>query len=374
MSDRPGKTWAIEPHTRAKLDILRFYLQAWFPILSKGGFPRIVYIDGFAGPGRYAGGEEGSPLVALNAVLKQRLLLSCIIEFHFVELDPQCLARLEHEIESLRPELRQRPNVQVTIHKEQTFAEAYDRIRPSLGDGRRTVPTFALIDPFGWTGVPFGIVRDLLARKSTEVVFNFMHEDIKRFLGHDQQPTNFDALFGCSAWRDAIPLRGYERTYRLHDLFRKQLIDDAGARFVRSFTMVNDRHRVDYFLFFATSKLLGLKKMKEAMWHVDPTGEFQFSDATNPNAPSLFSGDADLKLLRQKLAQRFGVQWTLIDDLFDFATAETPFIPTHAKAFLREAEKANPASIEIASSYERRRGDFPEGRGIRIRFIGPRKS
>lgn len=371
MSDRPGKTWAIEPHTRAKLDILRFYLQAWFPILSTGGFPRIVYIDGFAGPGRYAGGEEGSPLVALNAALKQPLPLRSIIEFHFVELDPQCLARLEHEIESLRPELRQRPNVQVTIHKEQNFAEAYDRIRPRLGEDRRTVPTFALIDPFGWTGVPFDIVRDLLARQSTEVVFNFMHEDIKRFLGQDQQPANFDALFGCSAWREALPLRGYARTYRLHDLFRKQLIDDAGARFVRSFTMVNDRNRVDYFLFFATRNLLGLKKMKEAMWRVDPTGEFRFSDATNPDAPSLFGGDADMRLLRQQLVQRFGAEWTLIDDLFDFATAETPFLPPHAKAFLREAEKALPPAIEITAPHQRRRGAFPEGRGIRIKFIAP---
>jgi len=55
----------------------------------------------------------------------------------------------------------------------------------------------------------------------------------------------------------------------------------------------------------------------------------------------------------------------------DFATAETPFLPPHAKAFLREAEKARPPAIEITAPHQRRRGSFPEGRGIRIRFIAP---
>jgi len=34
--------WPLEPHTRAKHEILRRYLQAWTPILSDGGFPKIL--------------------------------------------------------------------------------------------------------------------------------------------------------------------------------------------------------------------------------------------------------------------------------------------------------------------------------------------
>ena len=62
----PRKTvWELEPHTRAKHEILRRYLQAWMVILSQGRFPEILYIDGFAGPGEYAGGETGSPITPL---------------------------------------------------------------------------------------------------------------------------------------------------------------------------------------------------------------------------------------------------------------------------------------------------------------------
>jgi hypothetical protein len=31
---------------------------------------RNIYIDGFAGPGRYKGGEDGSPIIALKALLE----------------------------------------------------------------------------------------------------------------------------------------------------------------------------------------------------------------------------------------------------------------------------------------------------------------
>lgn len=46
--------WPLEPHTRAKHEILRRYLEAWTAILSLGKFPTIAYVDGFAGPGAYA--------------------------------------------------------------------------------------------------------------------------------------------------------------------------------------------------------------------------------------------------------------------------------------------------------------------------------
>ena len=65
--------WTIEPHTKAKHDILRKYLQAWFPIIAFSGEQRLIYLDGFAGPGEYTGGEEGSPVIALRTLIDHRL-------------------------------------------------------------------------------------------------------------------------------------------------------------------------------------------------------------------------------------------------------------------------------------------------------------
>ena len=68
MSAPRTTLWAIEPHTRAKHEILRRYLEAWTPILASS-HRVILYVDGFAGPGAYAGGEEGSPIIALNGAV-----------------------------------------------------------------------------------------------------------------------------------------------------------------------------------------------------------------------------------------------------------------------------------------------------------------
>jgi len=59
--------WALEPHTRAKHEILRRHLDAWLPIMASAN-DRIMVFDFFAGPGRYLGGEQGSPIVALGAL------------------------------------------------------------------------------------------------------------------------------------------------------------------------------------------------------------------------------------------------------------------------------------------------------------------
>ena len=42
--------WDLEPHSRAKHEILKRYMQAWVLILGQSSFSELVYIDGFAGP------------------------------------------------------------------------------------------------------------------------------------------------------------------------------------------------------------------------------------------------------------------------------------------------------------------------------------
>lgn len=358
----PGKTWSIEPHTRAKLDILRRYLQAWFPILAMGRHPRVVYIDGFAGPGRYEDGEEGSPLIALRAVLNRPLALGAELEFHFVEADPEVRLHLECQLDELAPLLRGRPRISVEIHGKE-FARAYPAIAKRLGSPANVVPTFALIDPFGWTGVPFSIVSELMARSSTEVVFNFMHEEINRFLAHTDQPENFDALFGVPTWRECLPLTGHRRTYALHDLYQNQL--RTRCRYVRSFTMVNRSRRVDYFLFFGTNSLKGLERMKDSMWKVAPSGDFCFSDATDPEELTLFGSEPDLRLLVAAIRKQYGGQFALVDDLYKKALTDTPFLAKHVREILRGWEREAPG-LEIRGPTGRRRGTFPEGRGLLI--------
>ncbi|HQZ19201.1 MAG TPA: three-Cys-motif partner protein TcmP, partial [Vicinamibacteria bacterium] len=94
-------TWNLEPHTRAKHEILRRYLEAWTPILSLGGFPTIAYVDGFAGPGVYSGGEDGSPIIAVKAALQHQAKINANVQFLFIEKDTDRAERLQQLVTGL---------------------------------------------------------------------------------------------------------------------------------------------------------------------------------------------------------------------------------------------------------------------------------
>ena len=54
--------WTKDQQTQGKHLILRNYLNGWFPILGSSN-GRLLFIDGFAGPGEY---DNGEPRVASN--------------------------------------------------------------------------------------------------------------------------------------------------------------------------------------------------------------------------------------------------------------------------------------------------------------------
>lgn len=84
MSSIRTTVWPLDPHTAAKHAILRRYLDAWIPIMSRHN-GRVLYIDGFAGPGVYENGEPGSPVIALDAALGQARHISGEMYFIFIE-------------------------------------------------------------------------------------------------------------------------------------------------------------------------------------------------------------------------------------------------------------------------------------------------
>jgi three-Cys-motif partner protein len=119
---QPRKTiWDLEPHTAAKHEILRRYVQAWAPILSQGNFPHLVFVDGFAGPGRYSKGEEGSPVIAVKAVIDQPRPIKAKVDFHFIELDGKRADHLASEVAFLKLP----SNVSIKIHGKRAFQDVF---------------------------------------------------------------------------------------------------------------------------------------------------------------------------------------------------------------------------------------------------------
>lgn len=366
MAAPKSTVWELEPHTRAKHEILKRYLNSWAPILGQSGFKSFLYIDGFSGPGRYSKGEIGSPIIAIKTALRHSSVIQSKVLFYFVEHDKARASMLDEIINDMSLPKNFRWKV-----KNDEFEVGFDELISFYRERNIPFPpTFAFIDPFGWKGVPFSIVKEILSHRSCEVFINFMYEEVNRFLSHKDQVDNFDKFFGTSEWKDGIKIvEPRERNRFLHDLYHKQLLQDANAKYVRSFEMKNASSNTDYFLFYATNSKKGIMKMKEAMWKVDESGEFQFSDATDPNQMILFSNEPNFSDLEKQIVSKFSGSRTTVEEIENFVLTNTAYRETHFKRqILRELEISDPPRIEIINPLEKRRkGTFADPQ-LQIRF------
>lgn len=358
-----AKLPAIAPHTVAKHLLLKRYLDAWFPILGRHN-DRINYIDGFAGPGEYEGGEEGSPLLAIEAArshIEQGSIPSnVIVRLFFIEANPESAAHLKSRLSQVQVP----PQCKVAVI-EQEFAsvigEVLDRLQSS---GKILAPTFAFVDPFGFSGIPFSLMARILSHPKCEVFVNIMVDFINRFLEHpnDSVVAHVPQTFGTDKVLQ-IPIQAGDRIAALLDLYRRQL--KLQAQFVGRFDMHGSHDRKTYSLFFASNSPRGFEKMKEAMWSVDKAQGVKFSDADPMGRISfdLFGYEP----LWDEMADRFGGKEVEMGEVERFVIEETDYLPKHARALLKIHEERGDIKVVPVAGYKRRKGTFPADK-VRIAF------
>jgi three-Cys-motif partner protein len=365
----PPKTtiWEAEPHTIAKHRILRKYLAGWMPVMSKWN-KRLLFIDGFAGPGEYVGGAEGSPVIALRTLLEHQYFEQMRgTQFVFIFVDEQ-EDRIDYLQEVALPRLGELPdNVRVECSAER-FDGAMGGILDGLEDaGHNLAPAFAFVDPFGFSDTPMELIGRILANPRSEVFVTVMLEHLNRFLTHPDPKIreHYDALFGDPDWRRIADVEN-DRISALGDFYAEQL--RLHAEFVWSFRMQDEGNRPIYDLFFAGKHIDGLKKMKRAMWFADPTGGRRFSDRGADDI-TLFEETLDTTPLRKAMLERFAGQIVSIEDLERWVLIETGFHDGHLK---REtlAPMERDGLIEGSpprGKDKRRRGTFPDT--CQVRFL-----
>lgn len=356
MATPKETVWDLDPHTAAKHEILRRYLAAWFPILGTY-HGRIVYIDGFSRPGRYTNGELGSPKIALEVALNQRKSTAGEIVFWFVEEREDRLAHLKQELAAVRVP----PHFKVTAESGR-FHEKFGNVLESIEAGGNVLaPTFVFIDPFGFSGIPFSLIERLLGHERCEAFITFMVDAINRFLDHpeDKVVQHIVQAFGGD---EAIQIAkgSGDRIVKLRELYQAKL--SAVAKYVRFFEMRDRNDRPQYYLFFATKSELGHLKMKEAMWKVDPNGEFRFSDATNPGQLVLFEADPTTALAAEVRNQFRGKGLVTGIDVRTFVENRTAYLKKHMTGALKHEEQSGHLTVdELKTDGKKRRANtFPD--------------
>lgn len=361
---KKGTLWPITRPTQAKHTILRKYLDAWFPILGAGRHAHkdVVLIDGFAGPGRYSGGKPGSPLIMLDAYLSHSATLDAAAHFFFVEEHHERCEHLRKEIAAL--------TLPANVHVEITEASFVDVFPALIGRLEQQFgqppPTFAFIDPFGAEEIPAALSSQLLQFQRCEVLVYFPLAYLARFAGQAEFEPILNGLYRGEQWKQALASPEFEARKRLlHDLFLAEL--GKQVQWVRSFeiTPAHEAGGNTYCLFFGTGSKLGLQRMKDAMWKVDPMSGQSFRDSTLGDHPVLFEQEPDLRPLQAMLREDFGTAWFSIEQAEQF-TLESPFRDNgHLKPRLKVAETEGALEVERAAG--KRAGTFTPG--TRMRFV-----
>lgn len=290
--------WAdYTPFQQIKHDLIRCYLNGWFPKLGYWA-GRVLYGDTHAGRGKYETGDPGSPVVALQALLthdaRDSLLKKSEFNFLFLEQDPENAESLEREISTLNP-LPKGINVEVNV------GDAYEKLSGILGelrrDQKRMAPAFLFVDPYGFK-IPGSLLRELLQAGRVELFVNVMWRELDMLIrkhGAGGAQT-LDDIFGCGDWRTEIVADTMdERIDQAIEVMRRCFGAKWATPVVR---MVTGGMATRYVLVHFTNSDDGRDLMKNCRWSLFPDGEFRVRKKENLGQATLFERATNLAAVR----------------------------------------------------------------------------
>jgi three-Cys-motif partner protein len=317
MSIRPRDT-----QTQVKHLILEQYLNAWGGIILHGlrgsahkaqaagrDFEaHFIYVDGFAGRGRYQGDRStllahpdnaqlvwGSPVLGIRALTKLRTLgqsLGIPVRTNaiLVERDPAVFSTLHESLDMAgwSQETRQTTDFESLADGEvaliqDDFCQSADKVRRFTNDGYRFA--FYLLDPYGPSGIPLQrVVAPIIGLPRTDVMINFPYQDLHKKTGgvtpditpaYAKAQLHYDALFGCTGWRQVRlaamtsendESQGERMEADLVDLYHQQLQKVDSTLAIKSVRLrFPDKERTMFYLFLTTHDGTGALRLNELL-------------------------------------------------------------------------------------------------------------
>ncbi len=370
MADPKDTVYEADPHTRAKHKILQEYLKRWLPILARQsqnmgrGNTRLLYVDGFAGAGEYTDNIPGSPIVAIQTALSYASAFTVQTQIKLIEIREDRVANLRKLVEQMRPELARSGRIVVddpiqgdceTVINQ--LIDDHEQRRQRLG------PALFFLDQFGYSSFSMNLIGRILKQEVCEVFSYLNWNMLNPFMADTTKHVGISKAFGGDEWKDVLGLSGKAREDRFRDIYLAALRGRAGATYSYPFAMRDQNDRVIYWLFFCSNNIRGLEEMKEAMWKVDRSGGFEFSDKHATALGKLFQyGDGELA--NDLIAAHDGKEIT-VGSVGEYVLVQTPAYKfKEALAILERTGR-----LEIVDPPAKRRlGAFKDPE-LRIRFV-----
>lgn len=328
--------WERDPHTAAKHDLLKRYLEAWAPILLSR-HDVITYAEGFAGAGVYKRGEPGSPVIAYDVFADALGTSSKRMRMILMEEDPRRVKELEHQLARARARHASDRTGRLAVDVQQgDFHPALlQKLRSTGALGK---PLFVLLDSFGGPDIPYLLLQELGRLPATEVMVTFEPGFLTRFAEkHEIHRQSGDGAFGSSNWQAVFQQSAEKKFPFLREQYRDTL-RRAGFSHTLYFEMVDEGGRKLY-LIFGTRHELGLKKMKDAMWKVDTSYGVRYRDPKDTQQQTLeLELDPDTAPLRRILHDYIAAspEGRTVPEIKQFTLLDTVYRPEQVITLLRQ--------------------------------------
>ena len=358
---------------KAKHDLIKEYLNGWFPKMTLGGtgVRKLLYIDTHAGRGVHKGGESGSPVVAVETLFRHTsrddILRNTEVIMYFIERNEANATVLSQQLQPYR-HVR---NLELQV----VCADAFSHLGDvhALFQAERTLwpASLLFVDPYGFK-LPADLFRQFLSypkvemfvnvmwrwlymsqrlalgvpceddvgpvaviRKKVPSLFDLEEDDESEVADQDsdedqkmdqafssrgavQQEANqrlMDMVFGGNLWRQLVGDTNEDRADCCAELFRRVY----GASWATHLRM-RKKNQTRHFLLHLTNHREGRNLMKECCWKVSPGGGFYASDSHAPKQRILMEPEPELAPLHEWLCQRLSSgprRWNLLKDDLD---------------------------------------------------------
>ena len=343
-------------------------MKEWLPILASS-HALLRYIDGFAGPGEYQGGELGSPIISLRTVKEHNQYAKLsekgrTLDFLFVEKDPVYYRYLKQSIKERGPWPN---NFNIRVKNDKFENMMSNLLHQAECSDLGLPPTLLFVDPFGPAGFPMDLFKRLALFNRVDVLINLnILEFVQWILPDPIKHKTADKLYGGPRWMPALKLAGRARTKYLVDEYEKAL-QEVGWRGT-SFEMVNRQNQTVYHLVFGTRNHKGLEAIKRAMRNASQTGTFRYTDridSTQQVLSGLDRTDEYPAEIGDKLFQNYEGQEVAFDHLVESEINwHRWWLPSdlrHALNYLEYGVNPRIAAVRNHDGRTRRRNTYPEG-------------
>jgi three-Cys-motif partner protein len=358
--------------SEVKARIVQKYFWAWANVIiptAKRSGNRILYIDLFAGPGRYKDGTLSTPILVLEKAIADPNMRNMLVTL-FNDRDASTVSALQNAIDAL-------PGIEKLKHKPRVTNEVVgDRIAKMFEDVN-LVPTFFFVDPWGYKGLSLRLINSVLQNWGCDCVFFFNYNRVSMGLNNPIVREHMDALFGSDrADNLRTELAGTSPPERENLIVESlsQSLTAMGAAYVLPFTFKNERGtRTSHHLIFATKHFKGYEIMKgimakESSEQHQGVASFEYAPASE-RFPILFGLSRPLDDLQEMLLDRFPGETLTMHDVYERHCVGTPFIDTNYKRALAALEARGKIKAEPPASERRKvKGEVTFADHVKVTF------